>query len=205
MLPTQLFHYSPRELGELNPEFYEKYKLHWPEQGAMKPTGLWVSIEEPDSDTSWYDWCKAEQFRLDSLRYKYKVTLDSNSNILHLKSPGEIRQFSIQYAANDPLDFGRTYGRKDPYVYMINWLQIKSQYDGIFISPYQWDCRFCSIANWYYPWDCSSGCIWSLDKVKLTLDSMIDVEAIKDKEESEELVEVEKAKDLRWEDLGRLA
>lgn len=205
MLPKHIYHYSPRDEVKLRPEFYNKYREHWPEEGAMKPIGLWVSIEDEGSDTTWFEWCKAEQFRLESLRYKYKVEIKEDAKILWLRSVPEIVAFSSLYAANDPMDFERYIcrGRNNPYIYMISWKKVKQLYDGIIISPYQWDLRFSSVASWYYPWDCASGCIWNLEKVSLTLESVIDIDSIKDKEESEETEVEESAKDLQWANLGQ--
>ena len=196
-IPTKLFHYSERKVNTLQYDFYEKFKDHWPEDGSMKPCGLWVSVEESEDDYSWFDWCKGEQFRLESLKYKYSVKLAKDIKILHLQTPEDINKFSIQYAANDPFDFGRAsiFNRSNEYVYSICWRKVKAEYDGIIISPYQWTCRLSSGASWYYPWDCSSGCIWNLDKVKLKFHSEIDIESIKDKAESEDSEGVEKATD----------
>ena len=36
--------------------------------------------------------------------------------------------------------------------------------DGIIIAPYQWYCRM--TVDWYYTWDCASGCIWNLDAIE---------------------------------------
>lgn len=189
-LPSKLFHYSRNEVEKLVPEFYDKYKEHWPEEGSMKPCGLWISVEDDPDDYNWFDWCKGEQFRLEALYHKYSVSLSKDAKILHLKTVEDIIAFSTEYAANDPLDFARSsyFNRGREYVYMISWSRVKALYDGIIIAPYQWKCRLGSETSWYYPWDCASGCIWSLDKVKLKLHSITDIEAITDKEESEDLV-----------------
>ncbi len=204
-LPTKLFHYSRNEVEKLVPEFYEKYKQHWPEEGSMKPCGLWISVEDDPDDHNWFDWCKGEQFRLESLYHKYAVTISEDAKILHLKTVEDIISFSLEYAANDPFDFARKslLSRRE-YIYMIAWSRVKEKYDGMIISPYQWGARMGSETAWYYPWDCSSGCIWNLDKVKLKLHSIIDIEAITDKEELEEKVEEETPKDLLSEGLALL-
>lgn len=192
-IPTKLFHYSRGELNTLRFDFYEKYKEHWPEEGSMKPCGLWISVEETEDDHSWFDWCKGEQFRLDALKHKYAITLAPEAKILHLKSVEEIIDFSLEYAANDPFDFARKSSMlsRREYIYMISWSRVKAKYDGIIISPYQWGARMGSETAWYYPWDCASGCIWNLDKVSFKLHSLVDVESITDKEELEEKVEAE--------------
>lgn len=194
-LPSNLYHYSRDKIGPLVAEFYEKYKQHWPEEGSMKPCGLWISVEDDPEDHNWYDWCKGEQFRLEALRHRYAVKIAPDAKILHLKTVEEIEEFSLQYAANDPFDFAKAslFNRKSEYIYMIAWSRVKAKYDGMIISPYQWGCRMGSSTSWYYPWDCSSGCIWNLDKVSLELSCLIDVESIKERESQEE----ENAKDLQ--------
>ncbi len=182
-LPTQLFHYSYSEVGELVPDFYDKYKKYWQEEGSIKPLGLWVSVEETKEDYSWYDWCVDQQFRLENLRYKYKVKIYADANILYIKTPEELTEFTVLYAANDP--YALENNPNSPYVYMIKWGLVKEKYDGIIISPYQWDCRLKSLTSWYYPWDCSCACIWNLYKCSLKLDSIIDVQAITVNQEEE--------------------
>lgn len=181
----KIYHYSRHPVETLFTEFYEKYKAHWPEDGAMKPCGLWVSVEDFEDDTNWYDWCVSEKFRIGALRHKYRVIL-KNAKILYLKSEDDIVQFSHLYAKNDPSDFGRYVGRQTaPYISMISWAKVKKYYDGIIIAPYQWNCRHALNTAWYYPWDCASGCIWNLEKVSLELECLIDVDSIGGKKESE--------------------
>lgn len=196
----KIYHYSKNPVGKLIPEFYDKYKEFWPEEGSMKPCGLWVSIEDYEDDTTWLTWCKGEQFRLEALRHKYRVTLSKDIKILYLRSEDDIVQFSHLYAKNDPKDFGRYIGRlTEPYIYMISWKTVKRYYDGIIIAPYQWNCRHALNTTWYYPWDCASGCIWNLEKVSLELESLIDTDSLKEPEYQGE----ESAKDLQWANLGQ--
>lgn len=201
----KIYHYSRKPVEKLTPEFYDRYKAHWPEEGSMKPCGLWVSIEDFEDDTNWYNWCVSERFRIGALRHRYRVTLDNTARILYLRTADDIKQFGLLYAANDPSDFGRYIQRKEspPYIYMISWTKVKKYYDGIIIAPYNWSCRNASETTWYYPWDCASGCIWALDKVKLELECLIDVDTIEGMEESEGLEEVESVKDLQWANLGQ--
>lgn len=180
-LPTKLFHYSNRPIESLVPEYYDSYREVWPECGSMKPIGFWVSVEDHPEDWSWFDWCKAEEFNLESLKYKYSVKISPNFNIIHLKSVEEIKSFSLQYGVIDPFGFSNIKmnlsDRK--YIYMINWLNVKKEYDGIIISPYQRECRFDSMCSWYYPFDCSSGCIWNLKAIEsFELDSIIDIDVL---------------------------
>jgi hypothetical protein len=44
-----------------------------------------------------------------------------------------------------------------------NWERVARDYDGVIISPYQFNRRMTLM--WYYPWDCASGCIWRPTRV----------------------------------------
>ncbi len=196
MTPTKLFHYSINEILSLEYDFYDPEYKTWLGTKGHKPCGFWVSVEDFQDDHSWFDWCKSEQFSLEGLRHKYSVTLSSDANILHLKSVEEILAFSMEYAVNDPLDFSRKYPFTNrQYFYIIAWDRVQAKYDGIIISPYQWKLRLAPETSWYYGWDCSSGCIWNLDKISIKLDSLIDVESITDKAVSEESELVENVMD----------
>jgi len=171
-LPTKIFHYSKDKIKSLKKDFNASIN----DEYSVKPCGLWVSIEDDDEDISWFEWCKNEEFRLENLKYKYTVNISSKANILHLKTPEEIDEFTNNYVLED---FFNTTLLNSLY---INWKKVKEEYDGIIISPYQWGCRFRLNTTWYYPWDCSSGCIWNTDKISIKLHSTIDVESIRPKE-----------------------
>lgn len=171
-IPKKLFHYSQQEILGLKEDFYERLKEYWPEEGCMKPCGLWLSVEDDVEDMNWFEWCKKEEFKVEGLKYRYSARLSDDAKILHISSKKELERFSEEYRSE-------LHNIQSESVTCINWLRVKEKHDGIIISPYRWDCRLSNDA-WYYPWDCSSGCIWSLDKVSLKLDSIIDVEALKE-------------------------
>lgn len=167
-LPTELFHYAEKPI-QLEPRLY----LPNPDvflqcDEGMKPWGLWISIEDFVEDQTWLTWCKAEDFHLQRLKCRHKITLKENANVLYMKTHKELIDFSLKYPANDPMDFTRhfKYPEQRPYVYRINWKKIKKEYDAIFIAPYLWEARHCMCAVWYYGWDCASGCIWNLDIIE---------------------------------------
>lgn len=192
-LPKKLFHYSKEEIERININFCPNKS--WQEEASFKPNGFWFSVEEDPDDYSWFDWCKAENFRLKNLKYKHAVIISPEAKILHLNSVADIERFSHEYFANDPFEsFRQSYfGRKETYIYLINWKNVQKFYDGIIISPYQFSCRLHSSTTWYYPWDCSSGCVWNLDKISIKLNSIIDVGSILDR--SEDLIEEETSTD----------
>lgn len=129
---------------------------------SSKPNGLWVSVQ---GDNDWEEWCKNEEYGLDHLQVSYEVVLKPNANILKLKTPKQVCNLTKKYPVlrdqwNDIM--GKLLCRS----YEIDWPKVKSEYQGIIIAPYQWDCRFLQETSWYYGWDCASGCIWDLDCVK---------------------------------------
>lgn len=154
----RLIHYSPRSISELQTREYDQNEVEF----HCKPNGLWISVEGSDD---WKEWCKAEEFRLDCLRFSYEVILKEEANILYLNTKEEIFSFSKQYAYRSRArKSGEFYDTEDTHE--LNWFEIKKKYQGIVVAPYQWDCRLELGSSWYYTWDCASGCIWDLTCVK---------------------------------------
>ncbi len=155
----KLIHYSSKEISSL------EFREYDPIPPIMKPNGLWFSVEElPDADSvTWKEWCESENFRIENLSFPYEIILNDNASILHLKSEGEIFQFNKHYRFSA--------GNYDSplHAYMVNWVEVKKEYQGIIIAPYQWDCRLSPTCIWYYGWDCASGCIWDITCIKYFL------------------------------------
>lgn len=147
----KLIHYTNEEF-ELESWEYLQSELHW----QAKPNGLWVSVEGENLGEGWKEWCEGEPFRLENLVVSYEVILKEDANILHLKTAQEIFEFTKQF----PLKTRDWDAEWDTY--QLQWDGVKKKYQGIIISPYQWQCRMDPKTCWYYGWDCSSGCIWDL-------------------------------------------
>jgi hypothetical protein len=176
----KLIHYSPKKINELEPKEYDQSEIKF----QSKPNGLWFSVEGPDD---WKEWCSSEKFCLERLRFSYEITLKSNSKILHLKTPEEIFAFSKQYAYRSrPRLSG--YFNPEEDTHELNWVEIKKKYQGIIVSPYQWECRLDLSSSWYYGWDCASGCIWDIDCIESFTFIKEDLEA-PDKPEKRESLE----------------
>ena len=80
------------------------------------------------------------------------------------------------------------YVRK-PYIYMLDFLKVMDEYDGIIIAPYQYSCRLMNSSTaWYYGWDCASGCIWNLGCISIKLDSI--QEGIQESQEEENVTDL---------------
>jgi len=120
-----------------------------------KPNGLWVSAESDafgEDNVNWKQWCESEDFEVECLAYAHLATLKSDANILLLESEQQIIDFTQKYRSKKSNYFHR----------VIDWIKVKSEYQGIIIAPYQWNIIFLSQCSWYYVWDCSGGCIWDL-------------------------------------------
>jgi hypothetical protein len=114
-----------------------------------KPKGLWVSI---DGEDDWPAWCKAERFAIERLKYRHVVTLHNPDSMLWLVSHGDLD------------DFQREFGIRARWgEHAIQWPKVAAKYPGIMIAPYQWSARM--EMNWYYGWDCASGCIWNANAI----------------------------------------
>ena len=104
-----------------------------------KPLGFWLSDES--SEDSWSAWCAAEEFPIGSHRTDFRADL---SNVLHLSSDTDLMRFHDEYVV-------RIYP---------DWERVGTEYKGILITPYAWNLRL--ELDWYYGWDCASGCFWDL-------------------------------------------
>lgn len=177
-LPTKLFHYSKEKFKLDNTWVYKKKDFPF---SLFKCDGLWFSVEDDDEDENWFDFCSAENFAVERLKFKYSVVISQDAKILHLKNEKELCEFSLKYSALNPADlipFFKNEKNKEGVVLYIDWGCVQSQYDGIVISPYQINCRLNSLTIWYRGWDCSSGCVWNLDKISLEFHSSTDEQVL---------------------------
>lgn len=120
-----------------------------------KPVGFWLSV---DGDDDWATWCTSEGFRENTLTFRHRVTLAAGANVKVLPTVDAMDEFEAMYLA--PSVPGRATGRSYPG---IDWARVAKLYDGILIPTYQWMRRD---RDWYYGWDCASGCIWNLDAIE---------------------------------------
>lgn len=152
----RLIHYSIDSIESLEERPYYQEDLTW----QAKPNGLWISVEGEKVGYNWKEWCESEKFHLNGLSHSYEIILKEDAKILHLKNADEIFEFTKKY----PLKTRDWDADWDTY--QLEWHEVKKEYQGIIISPYQWHCRLSLESNWYYGWDCSSGCIWDIKCIK---------------------------------------
>lgn len=113
-----------------------------------KPNGLWVSIA---GDDGWAAWCRDQNYRIDLLSTTHQVTLRSRADIRFINDVSALDAFDSEFRGG-----GDGSG--------IDWATVAKRHDGMIIAPYQWSRR--SQLDWYYGWDCASGCIWNLDAIE---------------------------------------
>jgi hypothetical protein len=141
-----LRHYSYEPLPAVLsvPQREREYQLSY-----SKPCGFWVSVVGEDD---WASWCKSESYRDTENQFATDVILDLSANVLVMRSHLELDGFTSQ--------FGEETRYRD---YAINWSAVAKAYQGIIIAPYIRSARMS--LNWYYPWDCASGCIWDANAI----------------------------------------
>jgi hypothetical protein len=190
---VKFVHYSKEPIKELESRVYDNSEEESSKRlNYHKPIGLWFSIENTDNSNNigWKEWCEEGEFALDRLRCSHEIKFKENAKILYLKCEKEILDFwrKYWYIPNRLKEFCE-YKTNFHYPDIIRisenlkipieeckrlsegvsypaWSVISKEYDGIIISPYQWNLQFHTCFFWYHGWDCASGCVWNLDSIK---------------------------------------
>ncbi len=124
----------------------DPYPVAQSDEPGRKPKGLWVSVDGPND---WYGWCVDNEFRQVDQQHRFRIELAADARILLLDTDESLPGFTSQYRHH--LSVGRSS--------YINWASVASQYQGIVIAPFhRWQHLYG--VDWYYGWDCASGCIW---------------------------------------------
>jgi hypothetical protein len=153
MIP-RLLHYSDQYITAVE-TVEQRHDAHLP----FKPRGLWVTTPGEDD---WPSWCWAESFHTERLTHATEVILAPTARILHLDTPELIQGFHALHAKSlddSKPELAFSHGMA------VDWEAVGRDYDGILIMPYQWSLRLDPDVQWYYPWDCNSGCIWNAGAV----------------------------------------
>jgi hypothetical protein len=138
----QLSHFAKEPLGEIR-STEQKWRSDY-RSCYEKPKGLWVSV---DGEDDWPSWCASADFEIGGTRHR--VLISNWSRLLILKSSSDLRQFTKFYGRQDETRYHDNY---------IEWPAVAAAHGGVIIAPYCWDQRL--NLDWYYGWDCASGCIW---------------------------------------------
>jgi hypothetical protein len=124
----------------------------------QKPCGTWIT---DDSEHCWREWCTAENFIREKITHKHRVILDE-TNILFLRCAYDLDDFTRDFGVD--IWWGPDGHPRKHMNRCIEWEKVSGVYDGIIITPYIWERRM--DLNWYYTWDCASGCIWNVRAIK---------------------------------------
>lgn len=148
MMTEQLVHYSGSPVSQV-------LSVEQEDHPHFKPRGFWLSVD--GNDDGWKEWCEGERFAPAKLTHIHDVILFAKANILRLKNSADILAFDAEYKSE--LAQGISY-------FSIDWKTVARKYQGIIIAPYVWEQRLSLDAQWYYAWDCASGCIWDADAIE---------------------------------------
>lgn len=167
-----LEHYSAKPL-KWPPRNYRQ-SHHVPGWGwPPKPRGLWVSVK---GDCDWKWWCEGAGFRPEALANCTRIRLTDSANLKIVSGEHQLIDFDNQYG----VDWGLELENASFSMRRIDWERLAKEYDGLIIAPYVWSCRLGDfgtnrgrISDWYYPWDCASGCIWNGKKAIRAFENMI--------------------------------
>lgn len=129
----------------------------------FKPYGLWLSVDGRDD---WPAFISGEKWDEGRIARRFIITLPPRLNVLRLKTLSALHNFTEKYQFTPP-----GVPQSEWLNHFIDWGKVKSAYDGIIISPYQWRARLSEGTFWYYPWDCASGCVWNLAGVTAAEDT----------------------------------
>jgi len=168
-----LYHYSA-EPFVLDP--HRSYPQQRQREWAMKPCGLWLSVEHDGEDSfGWRDWCVGESFHVEALTYRTELALRPEADVLSITNDEALLAFSARFEIPVvPAWFRR-----------IDWAAVATAYRGIIIAPYLWSLRLDERVSWYYGWDCASGCIWDCTTLQ-QLDTSVPTALDKQPEQSDE-------------------
>jgi hypothetical protein len=142
----KLFHYAADPVEQINS--VAQQPVPW-----RKPAGLWVSAETGNGD-SWNDWCRAEDYNLESLATVHEIELRPDANLLWITDEAGVLELTGQHGLHDMAGIAT-----------IDWAAVARHYQGIVIAPYIRSLRLDPRTTWYYTWDCASGCIWDADAI----------------------------------------
>lgn len=124
-----------------------------------KPVGFWVSVEGEDD---WQSWV-TDNMNADRLAHRSDVALAGTANILRIESTVGIDSLTARFAVQTEYDRRWNWREHDRRKWPIDWRLVAAQFDGVIIAPYCWSRR--NSHDWYYGWDCASGCIWNLSAI----------------------------------------
>lgn len=138
-------------------------------QGWLKPTGIWLSI-----DNNWEDWLEGnwDTWKEGKVCLNIKLAKDIKLFIIENKE-----QFLQEFKLLTGFDYGFEKDilsgnfEKEDLMFKYNNIDkfhegLKKKYDGVLLksAPF-WKHRLDMNFDYFYPWDCESICVWNTDKI----------------------------------------
>ncbi len=116
---------------------------------VKKPSGLWYSMGE-----GWLEWVTANMPEKKG-KYTYHLDID-DTDILKISTLKELTDFISKYQ------------NKVGHFYGIDWHKVSQTHSGFeFINCHSISKKYWNIKHiWVLMWDCDSGCLWDLSKIK---------------------------------------
>lgn len=137
------YHYSDSPHLELiQRDYVGRMQTRDPE--LFKPCGTWVSV-----GSSWEEWCRGNNFRVDQLKYKYEIKFKRDANILLADNEETIKAIHTLCRGTNCIR---------------NWDLLTDHCQGVIFAPYFYHLRW--KYNWYSGLDCESGCIWDMTTIE---------------------------------------
>lgn len=146
LVDLSLAHYSAAPIGQI---LYSAQHF----RPMRKPRGLWLSVDS--FKDGWADYLSSAHRFPDLLAYRATVVPAPNSRLLWLKNPQEIA------------DFNTGFGERDGIGSLVRWDRVAEHFQGIIIAPHCWTSRIAVETEWYYSWDCASGCVWDCNAIRV--------------------------------------
>ena len=124
-----------------------------------KPVGFWVSVTGEDD---WMSWV-TDNMNEERLNHAARVTITPTARVHVITNDFALDAFTGEYAVQT--DYERRWPHRvdDKAKWPIDWREVAKDSDGLIIAPYIWSRRYSH--DWYYGWDCASGCIWNLTAI----------------------------------------
>jgi len=117
-----------------------------------KPVGFWVSVK---GEGDWIDYLDTVDYH-DDVHYEHSVSLTKDADILYLNDYQDMVAFQEIFGVVKDTHYGYQDLR-------IDWLLVTQHYAGIIIPTFDGQAR--RDLDWYFNWDCASGCIWDLSAI----------------------------------------
>lgn len=133
-------HYTGKLIKKLNPFPPQDNKVYT----ARKPIGLWYA-----TNNEWKEFCN--ELGETNNSFTYKVIIPDDFKLLVIDTLDKLLEFNEKFGFDE-----RGFG-----MIMIDWEKVSKEYDGIEISPYQYNKVNGLNFSWYYGWDVASGCLWN--------------------------------------------